>query len=163
MAKTASDTTTQKTPHARNPLLSLDTIAGLEREVVEIDGTRYELLHPAELPISVLRKLERMGQDFADVDEDDEEVAERLLRQTVPLILQAPDTVIGKLTVSQLYGIASVFTDLQPAARRPTAPESGNGANRSGTGSKSRRGSRGSTTARRRTTGSKGARASSSR
>lgn len=155
------------TPATKPPIIALDTVAGLEREAVTIDGERYTLRHAAELSLTNLRRLERFGADFTALCDDDGELpdtendaAAKLLEASVPIVLDAPTDVLGRLTPAQRFAVMNVFTELQPSTRRPAA--GANGANPSRTGSRSPRGSRGSM-GKRRSTGSPSAQGKSSK
>lgn len=117
----------------RKPILSLDTL--VERAVVAIDGSAYDLKNVGEFSIlesiQMENKSARLRAMFLDSAEPtDENVAslEAELDWLCRRILVAPDDIQRRLTSNQRFAVVMAFTNLQrgktapPAEEPPTAP-----------------------------------------
>ena len=133
------------------PLLKIETL--IERPVIEIDGTRYEILSPDELSIVDSMRFEQWGRRLSEVKaadlkiEDVGEISDILRKLTDWIMVGVPEDVRGKITEAQRLLVADVFTRLfrrkETAAAKSVKPKK---ASRR-IGAKSLRGSRDSTAA----------------
>ena len=122
----------------RTPILNLDTL--VERAVVRIDGTDYELLNPGELSVLDFHKIgkraervEAMLKEEGDLSEDQVVTLTEALDALCRLVLRAPAEVHARLSDTQRLKVTQAFTVLQreqpgpPAGGDdvPTAPSTG--------------------------------------
>lgn len=95
------------------PLLSIETL--IDRPKVDIDGTKYELLHPDELSLVDNHRFSRWAQRFEELAKLDEpgdeldEVADRIARAA---LVDVPEEVLARLTGQHKAAVAEVFTAL---------------------------------------------------
>lgn len=102
------------------PLLDIQTLA--VRPVIEIDGTRYEMLSPGELSVAQsvrlvgqARQIAQLQDAVGQADEDPDAVAklEQLATDLASAVLgDVPEEVLAKLSGMHKIRIAEVFTVL---------------------------------------------------
>lgn len=102
------------------PLLDLSTL--IERPVIGIDGTAFEILSPDEISIIDSHRLGVWGRRINVLAESLEESDEAELEQLIDRVARkvavgVPDEVFAKLTGAHKQAIADVFTGLLLQAR----------------------------------------------
>lgn len=118
-----SPETTPKTPSDGapiGPLLDLSTF--IERPVIRIDGTAFEILSPDEISIIDGHRLGVWGRRINVLAESDEVEDEAELEQLIDKVARkvavgVPDAVFAQLTGAHKQAIADVFTGLLLQAR----------------------------------------------
>lgn len=101
----------------KTPVLSLSTL--IERQVIAIDGTHYELRTADEVPFIVYRgyaaQFRRAGELMQKRrSAKDEKELEALLVPLMEAIVIAPKPVLKKLTTDQRWAVLMVFSSLLP-------------------------------------------------
>jgi hypothetical protein len=137
-------------------LLDLSTL--LDRDHITIDGAAYELRLTEELSIVDAAAAARVGEQltavagktFSQLSDDECARVESALRWLIETILIAPDDVQARLQTQQRLAIATAFFQRRRASDRTTRAATTSRPSPS-TGSRSFRGSSGSTAGRRRT------------
>ena len=98
------------------PLLVLDALAGA-RDVIEVDGTRYEVFHPEELSVIASHRFARWAQriktlqeqDGPDVEAELDAITDRAARAA---FVSIPDDVFDTIQGAQKSAIVEVFSAL---------------------------------------------------
>jgi hypothetical protein len=115
-------------PQTRQPVLTLDTVT--QGMPIRIDDTLHELLHPEQLSLGAIQRIERMAPRVAALlqtperTEEQERDLSQALREVCATVLQAPADVHARLTDQQRVRIVEAFTQL-----RTTVPAVSAGAN----------------------------------
>jgi len=105
------------TERSSSQLLNLDDLAP-KRDYVTVDGTRYDVLNPAEATLMTQARLRRLMTDISDLEEkgeealtdDDDQQHDEKIRDLAKLIVpKLPMTKLNKLTKQQLGQLVSAF------------------------------------------------------
>jgi len=105
------------TERSSSQLLNLDDLAP-KRDYVTVDGTRYDVLNPAEATLMTQARLRRLMTDISDLeekgeealtDEDDQQHDEKLRDLAKLIVPKLPMTKLNKLTKQQLGQLVSAF------------------------------------------------------
>ena len=105
------------TERSSSQLLNLDDLAP-KRDYVTVDGTRYDVLNPAEATLMTQARLRRLMTDISDLeekgeealtDEDDQQHDEKIRDLAKLIVPKLPMTKLNKLTKQQLGQLVSAF------------------------------------------------------
>lgn len=127
--------------------------APTETAHVAIDGVLYPILHPDQLSIAQIKRMEREAPELGRLMQLDELTPEqeaeidRLLQSACATVLEAPEDVRARLSDAQRIAVIEAFTQLRTA--KPQATGAMRAASRS-TGANTSPDSNGSTAATRR-------------
>jgi hypothetical protein len=121
----------------KEKILNLVTLS--DRVQVSIDGERYDLLGPLELPLLAYHRLSRDAdrlrdffKDDCDPSEDDEKELSSTLDRICRKVLSAPDEIHERLNDFQRLDIVNAFTGLR--RQRLQVPERSKEAQKTQTG-----------------------------
>lgn len=108
------------------PLLNLDTL--IERPSISIDGARYEIVSPEELPVITSYRLASRGRRFdklmalEQLSEHQDKELGAIVRELSDIIMApVPEQARIKLTEAQRLSVIEVFTTLLLRRRLGTA------------------------------------------
>jgi hypothetical protein len=105
------------TERSSSQLLNLDDLAP-KRDYVTVDGTRYDVLNPAEATLMTQARLRRLMTEISDLeekgeekltDEDDQQHDEKLRDLAKLIVPKLPMTKLNKLTKEHLGQLVSAF------------------------------------------------------